>query len=217
MPNKQEKERMIEYIGNQLYDGGHKVENKSIRFSWNNQKINYLKVDDKRIIFMINNPNEYTGEKTNSLLNELSYRVEKPLFVFYKDENNFFRNHASQKNSIKQKFTKLNNDRSLKNYSTEDLKNSLLLSEAERKIRENRKGLQYYQPKSERLEEMLIHYDLEPFIYDYSHKKPEETFGPIQVPSKKLYFIDKKVEIPDRIEVGEFYLRNPTLEESISS
>ena len=218
MPSRKEKNKMIEYIGSQLDAGGHRVIDNSFRFSWNKNELDYLKVDDDRLIFMISSPNEYTKSKTNKMLDELRYQNKgDSLFVFYKDGSNFFRNHASPNNKIKNKFSKLRLDRSLKDYTNEDLNNSIILSEAEKKIRENRKTLQYYQPNSERLEELIVSFRTEPFIFDYSHVPINDRMGPMKRNSKKLHRLTNRIELPEILSLRNLYLENFDTNQSTSS
>jgi len=112
----------------------------------------------------------------------------KPAFIFYKDGENFFRS-AAQENSFKSR-----NRLALKHYSMDEVNRMILLSPEERLIRNIRPYLQYYQPKSERLEEMLVTFKFKPVEYDYSHIPSDSSFIPTNKSSERIFLWSEKYE-----------------------
>ncbi len=210
MPTKKQKERMMDYLADALEKGGHEVRPNSVRTSGERYDTNYIKTEDG-LILLLDDPRLYTKNKTARIINGIIDNcIENYAAVFYKDGSGFFRNHASESNAIQGKFSKLSEDRSLKKYSAEDLHNSIILTEAERLVNRRKKVLQYYQPESERLSEMLVSYSTEPFIFNYSHIHPNKRYGPIEKPSEKLVRITKKWE-----DDGALTLHDGHLEEFV--
>jgi hypothetical protein len=83
-------------------------------------------------------------------------------FLFYKDRENFFRFSASdEREGFRQKYS-----RSLRHSTVEQRSKYMLLSPEERFVMDRRGGkIEYYQPKSENLEESLMSYHFKPVRY----------------------------------------------------
>jgi hypothetical protein len=214
MPSNKQKNSMSEYIASKLEQSGHSVEEEALRFTWDTKDTRILKVDNDQGVLLIDDPSHYTcnrgkfigrTEKAISELKKMGFSL--PSFVFYKDGKNFFRNPQSQSNDLQGIRSKFEEDRSLKNYSPEDLSRILELRPVEKLILNKRIGrLEYYQPDSKRLEECIKGFGLKPVTLDYSHLSEKERFGPVQRQSKTLYLIEDESTMPGPLTVMDGHL-----------
>ena len=145
--------------------------------------------DELSTAIMLLNQN-YTEKEFKSWLNRMhSSKYENAVFLPVKDGKTYFRSAAfTDKSGLQSINYKQNKDLSLKNYSVEDLKRAIHLSKPEHLIKnKSRNEIIYYQPESQKLEELLVKHKFTPAIYDYSHISSDRRFGPTTKESKTIY------------------------------
>jgi len=122
--------------------------------------------------------------------------------VFYKDGKTFFRS-AAKDNNFKGSL-----DLSLKNYTSEQIQRMIMFRPEEAYMAGRCGVLQYYQPKSDRLDEALATFGFEPVRFDYSHIDSRERFKPQNRDSSKLFIWspDRKEELTDDIRLSKDFL-----------
>lgn len=114
--------------------------------------------------------------------------------VLYKDEKTAFVRMVERNLSWRQ-------DKSLKNYTEQEINQMLHLRGIEKAVGELmgeqiEKELIYYQPSTERLEESLRLFSLQPVDLDYSHIGPEDQgYGFVQDRESIDYKLPREVEI----------------------
>lgn len=183
MANKQQKKQMLDFLVSKLEDENRKVLPQSITLHGN--KIDYI-LTEEGLILLVNK--KFGDDNFNKVLNAIRNEFKNSGIVFYKDGKTFFRN-AQEKYDFKRKYSL-----SLKNYNSEQMNRMIILT-PEEIIANNQKNLvQYYQPNSERLEEMLVTYKYNPVNFDYSHINSHEQFKPDDKSSKRLYIWNDKHE-----------------------
>ncbi|MEM4637470.1 MAG: hypothetical protein QXK76_00410 [Candidatus Woesearchaeota archaeon] len=183
---KQQKE-MLDYIVSKLEGNYSNVDPMTRKLS-HGIDTNYIKVDDGLILLVdkfflvkegINNKNTLKDIYAKAInFSKEKYNNCNVGFIFYKDGKNFFR-AAAPKHYYKSKGL------SLKNYSEKEIKRIIFFRPEEKFVYDIKGILQYYQPKSEKLEEGIITYEFEPVIFDYSHIDPRSRFKPQNRISKK--------------------------------
>lgn len=127
-------------------------------------------------------------------------------FIFYKDGETFFRSAAAgvDETGIKSKYAKLQDDRSLKNYTPEDLRKMISFRPEEEFVYCLRsRNLQYYQPQSGGLEEGIESFKFEPVVFDYTHIPEEQRRGPAQKQSERLRIWTQRNHNPHNLELRE--------------
>lgn len=214
MPTIKQKERMSEYITLMLEQGGHKVSEETIRFPWDDKDTRILTINDNQGILLVDDSHHYScnrkgtegrTEKALAALRDMGFDL--PAFAFYKDGKNFFRNPQSQTNTLRGKAHKIKENRSLKRYSPSDLSRMLELTPVERLISRRRVGrLEYYQPKSDRLEERMIGVHLDPVMLDHTHIPESARYGPAVQESKTLYLITDRTEMPGPLTIADGHI-----------
>jgi len=197
MANKALQHRMMDYLGQKLSDGGHKVVPKTrdllahLNPAWAGVESHYLLLDNETpqqgLVFLIDKP--YTEKRFKPLVRDMT-RFGTLALVFLKDGTTYFRNAATD-NDFKRK-----HDLSLKNY-TSDQTHRMILFRPEERIAYGRSimrppRLQYYQPASDRLEEALVTYAFGRVQFDYSHIT-SDRYHPTDTESERI-FIWKKQE-----------------------
>jgi hypothetical protein len=202
MVSQREKRQMMDYISARLENEGRQV----VSIAGNLANCIYLQ--DKGLVLMVDRvfpksefPRAFAQAK------EITPNVAA---VVYKDGETFFRSAAAgeEETGIRAKHSKLRDDRSLKNYTSEDMKNVISFRPEEEFLR-NRNGgwVQYYQPQSDRLQEGIVSYRFEPVTFDYSHIPDSARFGPIQKDSERLRIWKQK-----GFNSGALVLKNSRLE-----
>ncbi len=191
--SKEKSERIGEYLTNALTDG------KDYQFKQSTilKNLYVLANENKRIILL----SDAIPEKTyNHILERAHQSNLKTITLFYKDGTTFFRNAGYGQNAgLKGVAYKQQQELSLKNYSTEDVRRMIALTPTElRNVHQGRKAL-YYQPGSERLEEKIIKNTFEPVMLDYSHIPDGKRFGPKQKPSERIYLHSRTEEVGPKI------------------
>lgn len=187
----------------------------------NNSKYTILSSEKQHIIFMDQEDKTYctllhanthleTKKKIKNHIEGLHSENIITHHVFYKDYNNFFikakTHHPFEKGGHKYE--------TLKKYSLEETQRMIKLRDNEenaifrKTVISNRQVpniyfqlLTYYQAKTERLEESLKTFNLEPVIFNYTHLKEEEIFPG---------FKEQKISIENRI-VEELYSGNESV------
>jgi len=214
MPSKQQKERMAEYLANSLTAAGHSLIDYEVGLNHGNTTAHYFKLDDSKEkgVMLINDSTKYNEKNTNELIQfTKNMGMINPAFVVYKDGKHFFRCPESNENKLKSLTGKLHPNRSLKNYIDRLPSEFIEPTKAERRIRTSG-FLQYYQPKSERLDEMLVTFGFEIPILDYSHISSEERYGPVRKPSERYFLTENRFNMPGALELDierDSFLRNP--------
>lgn len=174
MTKKELREGMLEYVVNNLTRGGHNVHIKKqdllgqMNPVWAGTESTYLLVDEttaKGLVLLVDDA--YTKHTFKALVTACQ-RDWKLSVLFLKDGKTFFRNSASRHNYKR-------NDLSLKRYTSEQT-HRMILFRPEEIVQLERTNftrycnwLQYYQPKSARLEEGIASYQFSPVEFDYSH------------------------------------------------
>ena len=197
MVSQREKRRMQEYVVEKLRLGGEKAEPLTKKLiAGRDINSSYILVGDNGIVLLVDQT--YPEECFKRVYNDVSLqrndkqepRFSRKAVVFYKDGKTFFRSSMAGRGGkaelesmrFKQKY-KL----SLKNYSTEDLRKMITFRPEEILAFNSIDSLlQYYQPKSERLEEGIISYNFTPVHFDYSHLAGID-FRPSDTDSKRLH------------------------------
>ena len=141
----------------------------------------------------------------NNALDEIYYKVRRNIgnvgLVLFKDGNTFFRNAAERH------YDRLRGDRSLKHYTDEDMRQMILIRPEEGFLCGIRTWLQYYQPKSDRLDEGLVSYKFEPVHFDYSHIDSRDRFKPHNTDSKKMKIWTRKESTNKKLVLDSGYLK----------
>jgi len=182
MVTKKQKNQMIEYLLLCLETAHPKARADSIEIV-DGIKTNIIRVDSKGLVLLVDRI--YPNDSFPLLYRILKDKNESVAAVFFKDRVNFFRS-AAKKNYFGKKIRK-----SLQNYNDKDLQRMILLRPEEEFLFGRGNELQYYQPKSEKLEESLVTYQYSNVTYDYSHIPENERFTPVNKDSDKLYIWDK--------------------------
>lgn len=148
----------------------------------------FMRSDDlSTVIFLM--PERLSGDyfkKVQSHLNKTCY--DNVVFLPVKNGKAYFRT-ASFPEVDNLKSITGKKDRSLKNYSFEDLKRVIIPTPAELAIMKQRNNeIIYFQPESQRLEEKLVKQKFSPLVYDYSHLPVEERpLGQVKKESTKRF------------------------------
>lgn len=210
----QQLDEMVAYLSKQLEAGGQPVERK--RVSKNNphnpsgRPIDYLQDQRGNILFLVDDkytdtPQRRSGKKIKhpkaftkaySLLD--NHSTGHCLPVFYKDGDTFFRSLYDPQ------FKDHPEKDSFKHLTPDERKRLIVPTPEEKKaVEESRKdphvkgsALTYYQPESERLDEMVVSYQVRPAILDLRNKPHLRQFygGQEQVQSKRVSQWDRKLE-----------------------
>lgn len=176
MVTKQEKQNMKDFVYSFVQDISKKtqfnyVENGSIRSYDGQAEIPNFIISDpneerSKFYFLVIDENKDT-EKKSSIIKQLKYSDwNVPVPIYFKNKNNFFIRLADNES--------WRTDKSLKNYTTEEINRMLRLRDLE-KIGLNNCSLfnsptlVYYQPKTERLEESVRTFETDRVILDYTH------------------------------------------------
>tara|TARA_Y100000310_G_C20691197_1_gene822351 strand:+ start:1104 stop:1781 length:678 start_codon:yes stop_codon:yes gene_type:complete len=205
MPTREEKQRMAEYLGDKLSNSSHTVKDHELYLPTSGESVIYLGLDNEDKLFLIDDSRKFTKRTTTELMRSIR-SIENTTFVFYKDGETFFRCPESKKNSLEGLSNSLHPGRSLKNYTSYSPKDFIEPTPAERIIRENKKCLQYYQPKSERLEEMVVSFNSKIPTLDYSHIPENDRHGPVTKPSERYFLVSRGIKMPGNLDVEEGYL-----------
>ncbi|MBT3262301.1 hypothetical protein HN992_00670 [Candidatus Woesearchaeota archaeon] len=214
MPTKQKKERMTEYLANSLTAAGHSVKDFEIAIDNGNLPIRYLILDDEKekSVFLIDDSKNYNERNTEQLVDTIRRSgIKKPGFVIYKDGKQFFRCPESSDNDLMALNKLLRPNRSLKNYMDRAPGEFILPTKAEKRLKKSG-FLQYYQPESERLDEMLVTFGFDIPLLDYTHINPRDRIGPRTKLSEKYFLIENRFNMPGALELDiekDGFLRNP--------
>ena len=155
MTSKAKKKQMLEYIISRLEGSSEKIEPAKFK----NVGMNYIRIGENGVILLINKP--YGKESFKKIYTLAKSTKEKVVPIFYKDGETFFRDLISNSKFKQKRF-------SLKNYSNEEKQRMILFRPEEILINEKQDFMQYYQPKSERLEECIVTYQFKPVKQDHS-------------------------------------------------
>jgi len=237
MPNRAQKQRMIDYLVAQLESGGHaKVEPKTeqlvsgidssfIEVDCGDSLGALLLADQKYPRERFNAP-EGSGRRyahgdtklraASAELRNRNYRIAPP--IFYKDGTTFFRSAAARP-AVQRK----RDGRSLKDINGAESVNLILFSPEECYALERvgwlqgKRFIQYFQPDSDRLDEKVVSFEFVPVAFDYSHLDSRANPFAVDRDSKRYFRWVEKFERdgalvlrpgPMRIN-GAPYLRGP--------
>lgn len=175
---KAQREAMLDYLVNALHEGGSRVQACSKKLV-TNFKSNYIKVNDDGLVILCDR--EYTADAFKKFVRAAKDQYENVAVVFLKDGKTYFRT-ANPRAHIQ------GDGRSLKNYTPEQLQRIMLLRPEEQHFVSGKSGgtIQYYQPKSDRLEECLVEYKFQTVQFDYSHVG-NDRFQPLNRTSVREY------------------------------
>jgi hypothetical protein len=213
---KKRHELMAEYILPRLEAGGQKfiLDGNDIDGVG---RVNFLKSDNKRIFLIDRDYSENEYQRLIGLASgRIPYKERKYSYenasIFFKDGKTYFRSAAfGDKSGLKGVKYKQQRSLSLKDYTDDEVRRMILLSQAELQELKRDNNIWYFQPKSERLEEEIIKYRFTPARYNYSYKHYGDGFIPENKNSKRVY-INKLVEqLSDSIKLEYGQLRNSDL------
>lgn len=175
---KAQREAMLDYLVNALHEGGSRVQACSKKLV-TNFKSNYIKVNDKGLVILCDR--EYTGESFGKFIRAAKDQYDDVSVVFLKDGETYFR--TANPRAYAQA-----DGRSLKHLTPERVRRIMLLRPEEQRFVNGKSGgtIQYYQPKSDRLEECLVEYKFQTVQFDYSHVG-SERFQPLNRTSVREY------------------------------
>lgn len=179
MVTKKQRSQMLDYLADKLAGCGEVIVPRTKQII-SGIDSSYIKVGNDGIVLLVDRvyPNNILGE----LYEKVRKQRENICIVFYKDGKTFFRS-AAEKN-----YYKIRNGLSLKNYSDDTLYKIILFRPEESFVYTNiGKLLQYYQPGSNKLDEVLVNFEFKPVYYDYSHIDPKSRFRPTDTYSRKLH------------------------------
>ncbi|MFP4524111.1 MAG: hypothetical protein ACLFO2_02210 [Candidatus Woesearchaeota archaeon] len=224
----QQLDEMVAYLSKQLEAGGQLVERK--RVSKNHphnhagRHIDYLQDQEGNILFPVDgkytdSPQRRSGRKIKhpkaftkaySLLDNHSQGHCLP--VFYKDGDTFFRSLYDPQfkdHPEKDSFEHLSHEEKTRLIvPTPEEKKAVEESRTDRDVQGS--ALTYYQPESERLDEMVVSYQVRPAILDLRNKPHLRQFygGQEQVQSKRVSQWDRKLEKPGPLNYQHHKLFN---------
>ena len=193
-----EKRRMRDYVAEHLEGGGSSIISAK-------GEPNHI-VQDGNLVLLVDK--HFGEDRFRRILTQAKGINPNFAILFYKDGKTFFRNAAhGEEAGLKGNRYKSTLGLSLKNYSQEEINRMITFRPEELLVEDARKSvIQYYQPKSEGLEEGIVTYKSEPVIFDYSHLPPQ-GFARGEEDSKRIRIWREKVlrDCPLKIESG--YLR----------
>jgi hypothetical protein len=150
--------------------------------------VDYLKDQaHNKIVFMIDRP--YTQKEFDQLL-FLTKNAGYAGFVmvFYKDGKHYFRNAAQGiEGELQGVRFKQQQGLTLKHYDSTDVNRMIHLSRPEIAVQDWSSRVHYYQPASDRLDEMIVSYQFEPVIYDRTHIPWQSRLCSTSEQSKKIF------------------------------
>lgn len=172
MVAQKERQHAIDYITKLLEDSGHYTFEQKTDFGLL-LKEKIIERTPQHIEVIIPN-----GAGTvNDLLQHCYNNTSKKIFtvpIFYKDGKTAFVRMVERNKSWR-------NDKSLKQYTVQQINEMLHLRSIEKKIlnlNNLNSEVAYFQPQTERLEESLRIFRLKPIVLDYSHIPPEDSRTP---------------------------------------
>lgn len=199
MASAKEKRQMMDFFVDRLRTASGAVVPASVDFG-DGKKINYIVVDNGGAVLLVDRA--YPNESFAQARKYLKQTKSSVATVFYKDEGTFFRS-ASRDNQFKGSL-----DFSLKKYTPEQIQRMITFRPEERYMVGRDEAIQYYQPKSDRLQEALATFGFEPVRFDYSHIDERERFKPQNRDSSKLFIWspDEREELTGDIRLSENFL-----------
>ena len=210
MPNPRQKSRMRDYLVDRFRLTHVKAEPKTKEILRGLGEIDYILLGQERegVVLMVNR--HYPNKSLNRIYEVVNKHIPNSGLVFFKDGKTFFRSAAAgeDETGIKSKRPKLCENRSLKNYTLEDLRKMISFRPEETFARNLKSWVQYYQPESERLKEGIVSYKFSPVELDYSHIPSEERFGPLTKDSERLSIWGRKYEHNSRIYLDKGLIKD---------
>jgi hypothetical protein len=217
MVNQREKAQMRDYVMSHLEGSGETITPKSKEVVPGITS-NYLLVGKTgeaasgAVILVDQKYPKSTLRQLNEVFTNPRNNIANIAYVLFKDGETFFRSAAAgeEETGIHSKRSKLRDDRSLKNYTDEDLRRMISFRPEEEFCMSRNSGwIQYYQPQSDRLEEGVVSYKFSPVTFDYSHLSAEARFGPETKDSERLriWAEDKRISMPGPLKLDGRYLK----------
>jgi len=207
MVTKKQKQEMVDYlVANLQGDREVKPRRKEILNGSGIESSYILLGDNEGVVLLVDQI--YPNDSFRRIYRGLKAQIPNVAPVFYKDGKTFFRSAVAgeERTGIKSKQFKSSRDFSLKNYGSDDLHRMISLRPEEIFVsRSLGKWLQYYQPKSERLEKALVACKFKPVIFDYSHRS-SEMFQLEPTESERLSIWREKKEIFGNLSLDNGYL-----------
>ena len=139
----------------------------------------YIKVGQDGIVILVNRV--YPNESLNQLYKTACQFKKNVAPVFFKDGETFFRNAAERH------YFKKSHNLSLKHYTGQQMHQMILFRPEEIFVLDRSPLIQYYQPRSERLEQGLASFKFSPVRFDYSHIDSSYRFKPENRESDRLH------------------------------
>lgn len=198
MVNRANREQMRDYIFSKLEPSHEKVDSTTFEFV-PGIKSNCILVDEEGIVLLIDRV--YPDKTLNRVYSVAQSERSNIAPVLFKDGKTFFRNAVEKNYFKKDKFL------SLKNYSDKELNQMILFRPEEIFLNSKREWVQYFQPRSERLEEGIESFKFRPVIFDYSHIDSYERFKPRDRTSERLHIWDQRIHTTGDLRLGERYLK----------
>jgi len=201
-----QKRQMLDYLVSKLDESNGKVESKNKEFL-SGLKSNYVLIGENGIILLVDQ--EYPDNSFDKLYAKAKREKSNVVAVVFKDRKTFFRS-AAQTNYFKK------NDRlSLKHYSDHEIGKMILCRPEEIFLINERRGVQYYQPRSDRLEEAIETFQFKPVRFDYSPVDPKERFKPENKDSKRLHIWAERCYNDGPLVLSGGYLRVPQTQPTV--
>ena len=208
MVNQRERREMSEYIAANLEGTGENIVRKTKELV-PGIKSNYIIVGTNGAVILVDRA--YSGDSLKQLGGVFKHprnNITNLAYVLFKDGETFFRSAVAgeDKTGVKSKRFRADEEHSLKHYSDRMDKVISMRPEELYISRGLGRTVQYYQPKSERLEQGIVSYKFEPVELDYSHIPSDARFGPVTRDSERLSIWTKTGLNP-----GKFKLENSLL------
>lgn len=193
-----QKREMIDYMVSRLDGSGERIS--PVRLDLQRiGNVDLIKVGDDGIVLLANRA--FPNDGLRQLYGLAREKKQRVATVFYKDGETFFRSAAE-----KGYFGKLKDDRSLKNYTTDDMHRMILTRPEEVFMADRNKYVQYYQPQSERLQQGIVSVSFSPVKFDYSHRRFVNGFELENKDSEKLRIWSDRIETQSPISLKGDYL-----------
>lgn len=172
-------------------------------------RIPYLLVkkdEEKGLIIPVYAHKPHQDNKIKQFYNIALKQGFEASLLIYKDGKDFFRN-AAEKNDFKRRYSL-----SLKYYTSEQTRKMINLSPEEIYVKNSKTWMQYYQPKSKRLEERIVSVKFKPVTFDYSHISSYERFKPHNKDSEMMFMWDNRVDGKKPLILNGGYIKSLKLE-----
>ena len=196
---KAQREAMLDYLVEKLYEGGERHLTASSKRLAGSVPIQYIKIseqdpENKGIVLLCDR--EFTKNKFTRVVRAAKDQYKNVAVVFLKDGETYFR--TANPRAYAQA-----DGRSLKKLTPEQVQRVMLLRPEEIQFVKGKSGgtIQYYQPKSARLDECLVEYKFQTVQFDYSHVG-DDRFQPLNRTSVREYLWVGKQDHKGTLKLG---------------